>query len=85
MSPTHQPTLQLLYNDARLSSLFDALDALHSAASDGSLRTVTTLSNAEMIAWLRDLIYTAQETIEEIQDNNVAAAFEGLSLVRKTS
>ncbi|MBK8022044.1 MAG: hypothetical protein IPK19_11610 [Chloroflexi bacterium] len=85
MSPTHQATLQLLYNDARLSALFDALDELHSAASDGNLGAVTTLSNADMIAWLRDLMYTAQETIEEIEDQNVSAAHEGLHLVRKTS
>lgn len=84
MGPTLQPNLQLLYNDARLSALFDALDELHSAASDGNLHAVTTLSNAEMIAWLRDLMYTAQEAIEEIQAQNVDAA-EGLRLVRKLS
>lgn len=85
MSPMHQPNLQLLYNDARLSALFDALDELHSAASDGNVHAVTTLSSAEMIAWLRDLMYTAQETIEEIEDRNADAAGEGLRLVRKTS
>jgi hypothetical protein len=85
MSPTHQPTLQLLYNDARLSALFDALDELHSAASDGNIHAVTSLSNAEMIAWLRDVMYTAQEAIEEIEDHSTGAADEGLRLVRKTS
>ena len=85
MGSTLQPNLQLLYNNARLSSLFDALDELHSAASDGNLREVTPLTNAEMIAWLRDVMYTAQETIEEIESNSDGSAEEGLRLVRKTS
>lgn len=85
MGSTLQPNLQLLYNDARLSALFDALDELHSAASDGNLHDVTPLTNAEMIAWLRDVMYTAQETIEEIESNSDGWAEEGLRLVRKTS
>jgi hypothetical protein len=67
MGQSHQPHLQLLYNEVRLDILLQALDELHTAASDGHLTEVTTLSNAEIIGWLNDLAYTAQETIAEIR------------------
>lgn len=84
MGPTLQPNLQLLYNTARLSDLLDALDELHSAASDGNIRAVTPMSNAELKSWLTEVIYTAQETMQEIESKNAEAA-AGLSLVRKSS
>ena len=84
MGPTLQPNLQLLYNTARLSDLLEALDELHSAASDGNLRTVTPMSNAEMMGWLYEVIYTAQETMHEIESKNAETAV-GLTLVRKSS
>ena len=84
MGPTLQPNLQLLYNTARLSDLLDALDELHSAASDGNIRTVTPMSNAELKSWLTEVIYTAQEAMSEIESKNAEPA-AGLSLVRKSS
>lgn len=84
MGPTLQPNLQLLYNDARLSSLLDALDELHTAASEDRLSTVSTLSKAELKSWLYEIIYTASEAMNEI-DNSEAGAAVALELVRKTS
>jgi hypothetical protein len=84
MGPTLQPNLQLLYNTARLGDLFEALDELHSAASDGNVRAVTPLSNAELMSWLYEIIYTAQETMVEIESKNADAAV-ALTLVRKSS
>ena len=84
MGPTLQPNLQLLYNTARLSDLLDALDELHSAASDGNIRTVTPMNNAELKSWLFEVIYMARETMDEIDGRN-AEAEVGLSLVRKSS
>ena len=84
MGPTLQPNLQLLYNTARLSDVLEALDELHSAASDGNVRAVTPLSNAELISWLYEVIYTAQETMNEIESKNADTAVE-LTLVRKLS
>ena len=84
MGPTLQPNLQLLYNTARLGNVLEALDELHSAASDGNVRAVTPLSNAELMSWLYEIIYTAQETMVEIESKNADAAV-GLSLVRKLS
>ncbi len=69
MSSTHH--LQLLFNDARMGNLMDTLDELHSAASEGRLQQVTTLTNAEMIGWLYELVYTATETMAEIQRSEV--------------
>jgi hypothetical protein len=59
--------LQALYTDARLLALFQALDELHSAASDGELPAVTPLPESEVVGWLQDLVFTAQETIAEIE------------------
>jgi hypothetical protein len=84
MGPTLQPNLQLLYNTARLGNVLEALDELHSAASDGNVRAVTPLSNAELMSWLYEIIYTAQETMVEIESKNADAAV-GLTLVRKLS
>jgi hypothetical protein len=84
MGPTLQPNLQLLYNTARLSDVLEALDELHSAASDGNVRAVTPLSNAELISWLYEVVYTAQETMNEIESKNADEAVE-LTLVRKLS
>lgn len=84
MGPTLQPNLQLLYNTARLSDLLEALDELHSAASDGNIRAVTPMSNAELKSWLYEVIYTARETMVEIESKNVEAE-PGLTVVRKSS
>lgn len=63
------PTLHLLINDARLASVADMLDALHSAASEGSLGQVTPLSPAELKGWLFDLSYMVNETLAEIESH----------------
>ena len=62
----HQPNLQIVNNDNRLASLFQSLDDLHTAASDGQIHRVTPLTSTELVGWLQELIYVAQETIEEI-------------------
>ena len=59
--------LTLLNQDARIRDLYDVLDTLHSAASEGALPAVTAMNTAELVDWLRELIYTAQETIAEIE------------------
>jgi hypothetical protein len=80
MGTQQQLNLQLLYNDARLQGLFGALDELHSAASDGMLHTLTTLNQAELVGWLHELVYTAEQTIDEIEKHS--AEESGLSLVK---
>lgn len=72
MGHTHQHDVQLLYNDARFATLFQALDELHTAASEDDLEVMTTLSKAELLGWLRDFVYTAEETIMEIEKQPAA-------------
>jgi hypothetical protein len=62
-------TLQLRYLDARLDDAFQVVDTLHDAATEGELEHVTTLRRAELVNWLRELIFTAQETIAELEDD----------------
>lgn len=68
MGQTHQANVHYLVNDSRLATAFEVLDELHSAAADGRLHLLTTMTQRELLGWLRDLMYTAQETIEEIED-----------------
>jgi hypothetical protein len=80
MGTIQQLNLQLLTNDARLESLGTMLDELHTAASEGSLQGLTPLNPTELVSWLRELIYTAQETIVEIEEHRAEPA--GLYLVK---
>jgi hypothetical protein len=82
MAQTHQSQLQLLYNDARLATLYQALDELHTAASDGDMHVLTTLTRDEMVGWLRDLVYTAEETIAEIEKEAPKNTASRLRLVK---
>jgi hypothetical protein len=80
MGTVLQLNLQLLYNDARLDSLLETLDEIHTAASDGNLPDVTTVGKAELVGWLYELMYTAQETIRELEQSSTDAP--GLTLVK---
>ena len=59
--------LQALFTDIRFESIFNAIDRLHDAASSGTLSEVTNLSADEVVGWLRDIAYTANETIRELE------------------
>ena len=61
--------LQALFTDIRFESIFNAVDRLHDAASSGTLGEVTNLTTDEVIGWLRDIAYTANETIAELEGN----------------
>ena len=62
--------LQALFSDIRFESIFNAVDRLHDAASSGKIAEVTSLSTEEVIGWLRDIAYTANETIRELEDTS---------------
>ena len=76
--------LQALFTDMRFESLFNAIDRLHDAASSGKIAEVTNLSTDEVIGWLRDIVYTANETINEL-GNPVASlvSWENLAETRE--
>ncbi len=49
------------------ASLFARFDRLHDLASQGQLAQATPLRPSEVIGWLEDIIFTAEETIREIE------------------
>lgn len=58
--------LASLYIGDDLPEALDLLDQLHTAASEGRLPRATTLSCDEVISLLQELIFVAQETIDEL-------------------
>jgi hypothetical protein len=68
----NQLNLQPLYTDARLAELLEALDELHTAASEGQLYNVISLNQREVLAWLREVVYTAEEAMLEIEQTTPA-------------
>lgn len=77
-SPQQQP-----YTEARLSWLLEAVDELHSAASEGELGALTSLSDYEVVSWLREVIWVAQEALTELEEHENQEP--RLFLVRKSS
>jgi hypothetical protein len=59
--------LAVLAHDDHLADLLEALDDLHTAASEGRLASTTAMSKRELLALLRDVVYIAEETMQEIQ------------------
>lgn len=60
---------QTLFTEDRFASIFRAVDRLHDVASEGKLEQVTNLSPDEVIGWLKDIAYTVNETIRELEDD----------------
>jgi len=58
-----------LYNDVWFETLFQSIDRLHDVASAGNLPAVSSVPQDVMVGWLEDIIYTARETILELQAN----------------
>ena len=54
-------------NMSHLDEVLDFIDMLHTVASDGDLPDFAGMYEAEMMNVLRDIIYTAQETIIELE------------------
>ena len=75
---------QSMYTEARLAWLLEAVDDLHSAIADGTLGSVTTLPQAEVVEFLYEVIYVARETLDEIESKR-AAGQPNIALVRKSS
>jgi hypothetical protein len=71
--------LELTYNGDRLDEMLQILDDLHTAASENALNSYTTMSKQDLIALLRDVIYTAEEAITEIEQQTPKTAKRGAS------
>lgn len=68
--PQVRPTelrLRAPYDAAWFEMMFLALDRLHDDVSAGRPDNVSSLGPAEMVGWLEEIIYTAQEAITEIR------------------
>ncbi len=61
---------QTLFTDDRFASLFRTVDRLHDVASEGKLAQVTNLPREEVIGWLKDIAYTVNETIRELEEHD---------------
>ena len=59
------------YSAEGMEELFLRLDLLHDYAAEGRLEDATALSRADLRGWLEDLIYTARETLREMEGANV--------------
>lgn len=66
---TEATNMNVLYTVERLSDMLEMMDQLHTAASDGELQTVTRINKRELLAMLNEFVYTAQETISEINQH----------------
>ena len=51
--------------------MLEMMDDLHTAASDNELTEVTDMKRKELISVLREVMYLAQETIDELQKARV--------------
>jgi hypothetical protein len=76
MLQAHYPNRDrdFLLTDAGLEAVFEVFDDLHDAASEGQLQELTALDNRELVGWLRELVFTAQETISEIENRSARTA-----------
>ncbi|MGB1286635.1 MAG: hypothetical protein ACPG7F_08905 [Aggregatilineales bacterium] len=63
----HISLLDVLPQTDRLDTILANLDELHSAISEGEMTGFTNLNNREVITLLREMIYTAQESINELE------------------
>jgi hypothetical protein len=55
------------YSAEGMEELFVRLDLLHDYASSGRLDEATPLSRAELRGWLEEVIFTARETLREME------------------
>ena len=74
MLQAHYSNRDFLLTDAGLEAVFEVFDDLHDAASEGHLQELTALDNRELLGWLRELVFTAQETISEIENRTARTA-----------
>lgn len=71
------------FTEAHFEAMLQLVDRLHDAAAVGKLETATPLDARTVIGWLDDIIFTAEETIRELQamssQQEPADEFEGWS------
>lgn len=66
--------LNELYTEAHFEALLQMMDRLHDAAAMGELEAVCMMDTREVMGWLDDIIYTAEETVRELREQLNAGA-----------
>ncbi|MCA0457597.1 MAG: hypothetical protein LCI00_26760 [Chloroflexi bacterium] len=74
MLQAHYSNRDFLLTDAGLAAVYEVFDDLHDAASEDQLQELTALDKRELLGWLRELVFTAQETITEIESRSARTA-----------
>ncbi|MCU0512373.1 MAG: hypothetical protein MUE40_07360 [Anaerolineae bacterium] len=69
MSQNRPETMLTTCGAEHLENVLDLLDELHTAASEGTVTSLTGMNQHELLSLLREVVYLAQETMEEIQQN----------------
>jgi hypothetical protein len=69
------------YDDEWFEAVFIALDHLHDAVSVGQPDSISPVIPADMVGWLQDIVYTAQEAIAEIQAKTPGAGLTEAELL----
>ncbi|CAG0960980.1 MAG: hypothetical protein IAE83_09695 [Anaerolinea sp.] len=72
---------QMLFTEDRFASMFKTVDRLHDIVTEGKLAQVTNLSKEEVIGWLKDIAYTLDETIRELEGDDHERDSEFLRLL----
>lgn len=62
----NQQQLSFFTTAARLTDMLETLDAIHTAASDNTLEAPNAVGRAELISWLREIAYVANEAAAEL-------------------
>jgi DNA-binding response OmpR family regulator len=55
-----------------LEDVLETLDELHTLASEGDAQTSTGMTRRELVSLLREMVFTAEETIRELQAQSSA-------------
>jgi hypothetical protein len=84
MGQKNFPTRTILYSEARLEWLLEAVDELHGALSEGNLSAVTQMTEIELQSWLKEVVWVAQEALAEMENQRTGQE-PTLALVRKSS
>lgn len=66
----NQHTLSFLHTAARLTDVLETLDTVHNAASNNMLDTLNARGKSEIVSWLREIAYIANETIDELEQTS---------------
>lgn len=56
------------FTEIHFEALLGIMDQLHMAAAAGKLNKLSPMDVRDVIGWLDDIIYTAEETIRELEN-----------------